>query len=172
MSRTLLVAVLALAAAAPARAGSDHDRLVRAIEARYEARHHGVPLLWLAKLLVSDPCLRGLKIAVFEDFPARRASLRDLEDVVRGSVGRGWRPFVSVASGEELTVVYARPRGRGLTLLVATVEDEELTVVQMETEGEALREWVEQPAVRARRDAAPVGVGREHREPAAEAPSP
>lgn len=167
MRRALLVAVLALAAAAPAWARGDHDRVVRAIAARYEARHHGVPLLWLAKLVVSDPCVRGLKIAVFEDFPARRASLRDLEDVVRGSVGRDWRPFVSVASGEELTVVYARPRARGLTLLVATVEDEELTVVQMETEGEALREWVEQPALRARKDPAPVGVSRENREPPA-----
>ena len=153
MKRAPVVALVLLALSSPAWARGDHDRVVRALEARYGVRHHGVPLLWLARLFVSGAGAGGLKLAIFEDVPARDDRPGRLEDVVRESLGEGWSPFVSVESADERTVVFVRPHGRALTMLVATADGDELVVVQMDVHGESLREWVTEPVERSRREA-------------------
>jgi hypothetical protein len=149
--RAALALLLVLATAAPALSDGDHDRVVQALESGYGVRHHGVPLLWLARLFVHDERLEGLKLAIFDGVPAGQGGATRFEEVVQGSLGHGWQPFVSVLSVDEQTVVYARPEGNRLVLLVAARQGDRVLVLQLRPSADALRDWVDAPVQQARR---------------------
>ena len=130
----------------------DFKDIVAAISDEFRTQPTRIPLFGLVNgfMFMARPAgARHIDIAIFENLDHHRRRGRDLREVVRDAVGRGWAPFIQVRSrhgdGEELVLVYMRPEGNNCRLLVTSIEPGEATVVQLKLNAEALRRWIETP---------------------------
>ncbi len=156
--RRILVVLLLLAVALPA-AAADHGfkAVVKGIEKHYGIKRSHPHLLgmvlFFAKPATWGSGVSGLKLAVFEaeghDFTT---SANDLDHLVADSVGPEWRPFVRVDSrrDHESSVIYTSFAGKKMRMLIASVERGEISVVHLQVSENGIREWMDEPAAKAR----------------------
>jgi hypothetical protein len=133
--------------------GSDHEfrGVVHAIESNYGVHHLHIPLLGFALFFARSEGVRGLKLAVFENFHVPTA-VDDVNRIVGNSLGPGWYPFVRVHSkGDgETTLIYANPSGAKLRMMIVNVESSEATVVELKLSQHAIKEWIDEPTEKAK----------------------
>jgi len=157
LTQALIVGVLLQLA--PAACGKDRpfDAIVRRIASRYNARP--VRFMGLASFLANrarPEGVRNMKLAVFEDIDtSQNLPGSDFDSFLQDAVGPEFQPFVRVLSQRdgELTYVYARETGDSCELLVVNFERDEASVIQMQMKPEAMTEWFDEPARRARSSA-------------------
>ncbi len=154
MRRAVLLAIVCAFIAPSLLPAVDRDfkDIVDAISAEFRTSPTRIPLFGLVNgfMFMARPAgARHIDLAVFENLDHNKRRGRDLREVVRDAVGRGWAPFIQVRSrhgdGEELVMVYMRPEGKNCRLLVTSIEPDEATVVQLKLNAEALRRWIETP---------------------------
>ncbi len=154
MRRVWLAATVLVVASAAATAQTDIKTVVKVVEARYHVRHHGVPMLWIAKPFMIGSGAGGLKMALFEDLRVPAKDTASLQDTVRQALGPGWSPFVETRSNEtgESTVIYARPNSHKLKMLIVAVERDEISLIQMHVSGAQRDEWFTRPVKKAHKN--------------------
>jgi hypothetical protein len=154
MRRIALLVIACGLMSPPAAYAVDRDfkDIVSAIADEFRTQPTRIPLFGLVNgfMFMARPAgARHIDIAVFENLDHNLRRGRDLSQVVRDAVGRGWTPFIQVRSrrghGEEVVFVYMRPEGKNCRLLVTSIEPDEATVVQLKLNPEALRRWVDTP---------------------------
>lgn len=95
----------------------EFNDIVRAISVEFGTRPVHIPLFGLVNaftFVVRPAGTSHIDLAVFEKLNTGDRDGRDLQDMVRRSVGRGWTPFVQVHSrrnGGEMVLVYMRMEG-------------------------------------------------------------
>jgi hypothetical protein len=144
--KSLWVLILVLATANLACAGdAEFKGVVRAIESNYKVHHMHIPFLGFALFLARPAGFGGVKLAVFERFPAL-ADTSEVSRLVEGTLGSDWHPFVRVHSkggngNGESTVIYVNPTESNMRMLVVSVESSEATVVELKANKKTMQEW-------------------------------
>lgn len=151
MRRRAAILLLLFASAIPAFADG-FDSVAKKVESRYGVRRTHPHLigfaLFLAKPATWGSGVGGLRVAAFEAEGRRfNPSMPELDAIVRGSVGQGWRPFVRITSNRsgEATVIYAKADRKRMRLLIASVEHSDISIVQMHVDGKAFQRWAGDP---------------------------
>jgi hypothetical protein len=155
-SLAFAIATLYLLAAglvpAPVVAGDNgFGRAVKQVESTYHVRRSyrfilGVGVK-IANVAARPEGVSHLKLALFQNEHFRdHQSPADLLDVVRGTLGPEWRPFVEVKERDgERTLVYARDAGKNAQLLVVTTDQEDTVLVQVEINPERMAKLMDHP---------------------------
>lgn len=151
MKRTLVVALL-LTNMAFAR--DDFKSVVKAVESTYGIHSRHIPMMGLMLKFSPEREARGVKLAIFEDSPAR-GDLADLQQVIGRNLGPEWTPFIRVWSrrDDESVVIYAKPEGARMRLMVASFDHEDSVIISVDATEESLRHWINDPAGMADRTA-------------------
>lgn len=144
--------------------GREFNGVVRAIEDHYGVRHTHIPFLSLAALFARPAGVRGLKLAVFEDFHPLSADLssthvataratahtklsmtEDLQGVVEHSLGSDWSLFVRTRSHDDgdNTLIYVNLGDGKMQMMIVSIEPSEATVVEMNLNEQAMLRWIE-----------------------------
>lgn len=147
----LLIALLVLGFALPARAGDPNfGSFVKQLERDYNIRRTHIPMFWLAKAAVRVARPAGvarLDFAVFEDQDLSPLSAPDLQVRVGRLLGTSWLPFVEVhapRSGEH-SLLYMREKGKDVEIFVFTVERSEAVAVLTRVNPDALMRVIDDP---------------------------
>jgi len=144
----LVAAAVLLPVAARAASGHDFDDVVSAVEQRYSAHATRVPMMGLVSFcahVATGGGVKGLKVAELDHLSAA-PNPAQLEQLVTGSLGAGWQPFVKeVSRNGEMNVIYAQPDGSAMRMMIADYEHGELDLVRVEVNGERLAHWVRDP---------------------------
>ena len=94
MKRAWWVVLAVAVACSAAGAQTSMKTVVRLVETQYSVRHHGVPLLWLAKPFLPGSGVGGLKIAEFTNLRVPAAQAEALKQQIGEALGPQWSPFV------------------------------------------------------------------------------
>jgi len=156
MRQTAAIGFLLVVMSIPAFA-DDFDTVAKAIESHYGIHRISPALMGFASF-IAKPALwgsgvGGLKIAVFEDEGRNLApSVRDLDQIMIGSLNLKWQPFVRVDSrrGGEAVVIYSKVDGKHMTMLIGTVERSDISLVQIRVNPKAFQEWEANPEDKAK----------------------
>ena len=144
--KSLRILILVVATANLACAGdAEFKGIVRAIESNYGVHHMRIPLLGVVLFLARPDGFGGMKLAVFEGFPAH-ADISELSRLVEGTLGPAWHPFVRVRSKNgtgngESTVIYMNPAEGNTRMLVVNIEPSEASVVELKVNKKTMQEW-------------------------------
>lgn len=121
-----------------------HD-IVSEISATFHTQPMHIPFMSMVSFFVGVARPAGVKnldLAVFENLDTHDADGEALLAKIRGVVGGGWRPFVTVrshrAGHEELTLIHLKPDGRDYKMLITTLESNEATVIELKLNPEAV----------------------------------
>ena len=159
-SLRLCLLVLALTSVASA-ADSEFRGVVHAIEGHYGVHHTHIPLLGFAMWFARPEGVRGMKLAIFENFNAPTNS-DDVSRLVEDALGHEWHPFVRVHSrnrvkgDDEATLIYTSPAGGKLRMMIVNVESSEATVVELKLSDRAIRQGLKEPGEEAEGHAGPL----------------
>ncbi|HEU5334732.1 MAG TPA: hypothetical protein VFU27_02150 [Terriglobales bacterium] len=146
--RVLLMVALACSAAG---AQTSMKTVVKLVETQYSVRHHGVPLLWLAKPFLLGSGVGGLKMAEFTNLQVPPGQVQTLKQQIGEALGAQWSPFVESWSKDGgWSTIYARAQGRSMRMLMVEEEGGSLSVLQMNLKKAGARGWFDEPAERAR----------------------
>jgi hypothetical protein len=150
--RMRLLALLLAASSATYAAGSEFDRIVKAIESHYGTPRTHIPLMGVANLFVqvAHPAgTSGFKLAVFENLGSSPSygEHAELDQFMRHLSGGGLHSLVRVHSraNHESTYIFAGEAGRSTRMLIATFQRNEATVVEVKVSMEMLLKMVESP---------------------------
>jgi hypothetical protein len=144
--KSLRILLLVIATASLACAGDrEFKGVVHAMESNYGVHHMHIPLLGVVMFLTRPAGFGGMKLAVFEGFPAL-TDTSEVDRLVEGALGPAWHPFVRVRSrggkgNGESTVIYMNPAEGSMKMLVVSVESSEATVVELKVNQKTMREW-------------------------------
>lgn len=149
-----IAAVVVVPLAMNAAASRDFNAVVSAVEQRYSSHAERVPLMGLVSFCswaVTGGGVKGMRVAEFDHLPAA-ADPKELETIVKNSLGKDWQPFVTDRSRNgDLTTIYVQPDGESMRMMVADFEHGELDLVRLEVNGDRLRHWMHDPEGSARR---------------------
>ena len=150
--RMRLLALLLAASSATYAAGSEFDRIVKAIESHYGTPRTDIPLMGVANLFVkvAHPAgTSGFKLAVFENLGSSPTygEHAELDQFMRNLSGGGLHSLVRVHSraNHESTYIFAGEAGRSTRMLIATFQRNGATVVEVKVSMETLLKMVESP---------------------------
>jgi hypothetical protein len=149
---SLRAVALVVICAAVSAFGADREfrGVVNAIEANYGVHHLHIPLLGFALFFARAEGASGVKLAVFDNFPAPAASV-EISRIVEKSLGPGWYPFVRVRSqaDRETTLIYTNPSTGKMRLMVVNIEPSEATVVELSLSERDIKKWLKEPGEQA-----------------------
>jgi hypothetical protein len=152
--RALTCVLLASTWCCPAAQAADRTfkDIVEAISDEFHTKPLRIPMFGLVNVVafVARPAgARHIDLAIFEDLDYERRAGRDVAEFVRNTVGRNWKPFVTVTSRrrgqEETTLIYMREDGGDTRLLITSIERSEATVVQLRLNPDGLARWFGYP---------------------------
>ena len=111
------------------------DRVVDALQTRYQVHAERIPLLGLVSVFtrVSTPASAGnLHIADFEHFSAD-VDGDELNQIVQENLGEGWERILREAGrhGEEQTLIFIRPEGSRIGLFVVDHQRGEMDIIEV-----------------------------------------
>lgn len=151
MKRAWWVALMVAVACSAAAAQTGMKTVVRLVETQYSVRHHGVPLLWLAKPFLLGSGVGGLKMAEFGNLHVPAGQAEKLKHEIGEALGPQWSPFMESWSKDGgWSAIYASAEGRRMKMLMVEEEGGGLTVLQMNLKRDGERGWFEEPAKKAR----------------------
>ena len=149
MKRAWWVVLTVAVACSAASAQTGMKTVVELVETQYSVRHHGVPLLWLAKPFLLGSGVGGLKIAEFGNLRVPAEQAETLKHQIGEALGPRWSPFVENWSKDGgWSAIYARAEGRSMKMLMVEEEGGGLTVLQMKVKKAGA--WFDEPAKKAR----------------------
>lgn len=150
----MLVALASLAAVTTAAKDRQFDGIVHQIEAHYHRKPvRFMGLVAFAANRAHPEGVRNIRLAVFENLDE---SAGPLDSGFAGFMERllapEFHPFVRVQSRRdgEQTHIFARSVGDDFELLIVTVERDGATVMKMRLNPEAMSDWVDDPADKAK----------------------
>lgn len=152
MKRACWVALILAVAWSGASAQTGMNTVVKLVETQYAVRHHGVPLLWLAKPFLLGSGVGGLKIAEFEKLRVPAGQAQTLKQQIGEALGPQWSRFLETWSkeGDNWSAIYARPEGRRMRMLIVSGCNDGLSLLQMNVKGPGSRGWFDEPVQHAR----------------------
>lgn len=130
----------------------DHsfDSVVAGVEHRYSVHVQRIPLMSLVSLCAMVKTHGGvnhLHVAEFDNVPGLDG--RELDALLRSTLGDEWQPFVTERTGGnrggDQSMILVRPDGSSMGMLVADYDHGELDLVGMEVHGAALAKWLHNP---------------------------
>jgi hypothetical protein len=128
---------------------SGFDRVVRQFEKQFDARRTRIPLMGLVNgfVKVARPGgASGLKVAVFEEAGLTPADGPQVDRLMQGNLGAGWKPLVRVRSrNSEWSAVYVREAQSNFELLVASIDESDTVFVQMRMKASRLARMLQEP---------------------------
>jgi hypothetical protein len=160
ISATLVPILAAIPLAVLASSAHDFDAVVAAVEHRYSAHAQRVPMMGFVNFcawVATGGGVKGMKIAEFDHLDLAPEKLkvrgetdapdsRELEALVRDSLGPNWQPFVtSREANGEVSVIYVQPAGGSMRMMIADYDNHELDLVRIEVNGDRLRHWMKDP---------------------------
>ncbi len=161
----LTIAVIAIFAAAPARAG---DREFHEIVNRLAVTYHKKPMPFMGFIsfvarFAQPQGVSGIKFAIFDDIdPSLGPDEDEFDGFMQSIVGSDFQPFVRVRShrDHEQTYVYLRDLEDASELLVVTIDTADAVVVKMRLKPEAMKDWMDDPVGEGRHSARNGGLDR------------
>ena len=147
--KSVRVIILLLCASTCAFArNAEFQGIVRSIEQTYGVRHTHIPFFGLAAFLARPAGVRGLKLAVFEDFRPP-ADTDDFRRVIENSLGPDWHPFIRVESKRETqgetTLIYMNPSGGQMRMMIVNIEPSEAMILHVNLSEHAIEKWLKEP---------------------------
>ena len=149
MNKRVAAAVLLTLVTLPLHA--DFASIARAIDAQHGVKRVWIPFLGIARVAVRVIAPEGIhdfQLATFEG--ADGLDPRELHDILRTKVGKGFVPLVQVWSrkSNEWSFIYARPSGRGdrLELVILAHDDSDTVLVRVDVDANLIaRELKDEP---------------------------
>jgi hypothetical protein len=146
----LLLASLLLVSTGCSAVDHGFDSVVSGVEHRYSVHAQQIPLMGLVSLCAMVKTHGGvhdLRIAEFDNL--RGLDGRELDALLRSTLGDDWQPFVTQWTGGnrsgDQSMILVRPDGSSMDMLVADYDHGELDLVGMEVNGAALAKWLQNP---------------------------
>lgn len=149
MTKRLAAAVLLALFALPVYA--DFAAIARALDRQQGVKRVWIPFLGVARFMVRVVAPEGVhdfQLATFEG--ADDVDPRNLQNIMRTSVGPGFMPLVQVRSGrsKDWSFIYARPSkdGERMELIILAHDSSDTVLVRVEVDTDTVaRELKEEP---------------------------
>lgn len=156
MRGTTAIGLLLVMMSIPAFA-DEFNAAAKAIESHYGIRRLSPALMGFASFIAKPAMwgsgVGGLKIAVFEDEGRTLTpSVRELDQLMLGSLDGKWQPFVRVDSRRdgEAVVIYSKVDGKHMIMLIGSVDRSDISLVQIRVNPKAFQEWEASPKDKAK----------------------
>ncbi len=153
----LTLATLSVLPAAATARDRAFDEIVHRLESHFHKRP--VRFMGLASFVANrakQEGVRHMRIAVFEGLDRSSDSFNtELDTFLQQTAQPEFQPFVRVRSNRdgEQTYVFAREAGEDWKLLVVSLEHDEASVIEMQLKPEAMNDWFDEPADKAKHSA-------------------
>lgn len=127
------------------------DTLVKGLSAHYAVQPKTIPMMWMVSLGargVTHGCVRGLRVAEFENFAANNDAA-GFDETVRSSLGEDWSQMVRdwKEDGDE-SLVYVRAQNNRVDMIVVDLDRHGLNLVKMTMDPDQLARWTRDRGIR------------------------
>ena len=150
----LLLAFTFTAPAAQAKkpGGSEYDRIVSHLKAKYQAKKVHIPFMWLARVAVKVVRPAGVKsfnVTLFEGLKFSRETLDiEMQDAMKRSFTEDWSSIFHARSRDgQQAYMYMREDGKNVRITVVTIDKEQAAVIRATFSPDKLAAFINDPKI-------------------------
>lgn len=150
-SLLLLLSVTVAAPGAWAKP-SEYDLLVRHLKTTYKAKKVRIPVMWLARAVVSVVRPAGVKsfsVTLFQDLKFSRETLdKEMQAAMKKTYTGEWSSILRARTEEGTQAyMYMREDGKNVKIALVTIDKENAAIIRATISPERLAEFINDPKI-------------------------